>query len=102
MSTVGPSPILLHVLDANHVWTGLYFWEYVTSLSYDWKYLIGRKERRWTTWVRGFLIPLKTTGADLVIADIPRVSFYDGRVSFPVARALRLEHANALQLSPLV
>ncbi|KZV75041.1 hypothetical protein PENSPDRAFT_748881 [Peniophora sp. CONT] len=51
MSASGSTVAALHVLDANHVWTGLYFWEYVTSLSYDWQYLIGRKKRRWTTWI---------------------------------------------------
>ncbi|VDB96731.1 unnamed protein product [Peniophora sp. CBMAI 1063] len=50
MDNLGTSA-LVSVLKANHVWTGLYFWEYVTSLSYDWKYLTGRKERRWTTWI---------------------------------------------------
>ncbi|VDB96732.1 unnamed protein product [Peniophora sp. CBMAI 1063] len=47
---IGPRA-LLSIADYDHAWTGIYVWEYITSLSYDWGYLTERKQRRWTTWI---------------------------------------------------
>ncbi|KAI0309085.1 hypothetical protein OF83DRAFT_1180035 [Amylostereum chailletii] len=33
-----------------HLVIGIYIWEFVTALRYDWSYVTGKRSWRWTMW----------------------------------------------------
>jgi len=57
---------LLVWLEFWHVLAGLYFWEFVTTLDYEWNVIRGRRPYRWTIWV--YTITRISTLIDIILA----------------------------------
>jgi len=82
-----------------HVLGGLYFWEFVTTLDYEWSVIRGRRPYRWTIWIYSLtrLATLLAIVTLLVYLDFPQacqvsetMHFIFGYLAFAAASFLIL------------
>jgi len=60
------------LIKLNHALAGIFIWEIVTTLSFEWDVLRGKRPYRWTIWVSSFkLWHITTTSTKVAISRNP-------------------------------